>query len=257
LTYNNLGAAQARAQQADEATASYQRAIEIQRRLVAAAPAYKSFRRDLAVSYNNLGLLQNARQRTAEAEGSFQQALTLQEALVAQHPRDAGLQSSLGGICNNLGTVLEELHRTEAAADAYLRAVEHQTAAHERAPSVERYRSFLSKHYYNYGRVLRELERPDEAIRVALERRKLWPNQPQRLFTVAEELALASQLLASREQPGMTAQQGTELALQTLQQAAAAGWVAPADLASNQAFAGLQNQAGFAELVKHEQTLGN
>ncbi len=252
LTYNNLGAALARAQQAEEATASYQRAIEIQRQLVTAVPADKSFRRDLAVSYNNLGLLQNARQQTAEAEGSFQQALSLQEVLVAQHPRDAGLQSSLGGICNNLGTVLEQLHRTEAAAEAYQRAVGYQQAAHERAPSVERYRSFLSKHYYNYGRVLRQLGRPEEAIRVALERKELWPNDPQRLLTVAEELALASQLLPGGEHHGLTARQGTALAMETLRQAVAAGLVVPGDLDRNQAFAGLQNQAEFAELVKHE-----
>jgi tetratricopeptide (TPR) repeat protein len=224
--------------------------------LVAAAPAYKSFHRDLAVSYNNLGLLQNARQQAADAERSFQQALSLQEALVAQHPRDAGLQSSLGGICNNLGTVLEEQHRTEAAAEAYQRAVEHQTAAHERAPSVERYRSFLSKHYYNYGRVLRRLGRPEDAIRVAQARKGLWPNHPQRLFTVAEELALASQLLTSEGKNGVTAQQGAALAVQTLRQAVAAGLVVPTDLGSKGAFAALRNQAGFAELVKIELPTG-
>ncbi len=256
LTYNNLGAAQARAQQAAEASESYQRAIEIQRRLVAAAPAYKSFHRDLAVSYNNLGLLQNALHETEDAERSFQQALSLQERLVAQHPRDAGLQSSLGGICNNLGTVLEELNRAEAAVEAYERAVEHQTAAHRRAPSVERYRSFLSKHYYNYGRVLRQLGRPEDAIRVALARKELWPDNPQRLFTVAEELAQASQRLASGEQSGVTAQQGAALAVQTLRQAVAAGLVVPTDLGSNGAFAALKNQAGFAELVKNELPTG-
>lgn len=256
LTYNNLGAAQARAEQAAHASASYQRAIEIQRQLVAAAPAYKSFHRDLAVSYNNLGLLQNALHQTADAERSFQQALSLQEALVAQHPRDAGLQSSLGGICNNLGTVLEELDRTEAAAEAYERAVEHQTAAHRRAPRVERYRSFLSKHYYNYGRVLRQLGRPEDAIRVALARKELWPNNPQRLFTVAEELALASQLLAGGEQHAVTAQEGATLAMQTLREAVAAGLVVPADLGSKGAFAALKNQTGFAELVKNERPTG-
>lgn len=257
LTYNNLGAAQARAQQTAEAGASYQKAIEIQRQLVAAAPAYKSFRRDLAVSYNNLGRLQNALHQTEVAERSFQQALSLQEALVEQHPRDVGLQSSLGGIYNNLGTVLEELHRTEAAAEAYQRAVEHQTAAHQRAPSVERYRTFLSKHYYNYGRILRQLGRPEDAIRVALARKELWPDNPQRLFTVAEELALASQRLTGGEQGGMTAQQGAALALQTLRQAVAAGLVVPADLGSKGAFAALKNQAGFAELVKHELPTGD
>lgn len=215
-------------------------------------PAYKSFRRDLAVSYNNYGLLQNAQRRTADAERSFQQALSLQAVLVEQDPRDTSLQSSFGGIYNNLGTVLEELHRTEAAAEAYQQAVKHQAAAQQRAPSVARYRTFLSKHYYTYGRVLRELGRPDEAIRVALARRELWPNDPQRLFTVAEELALASQRLTGDERSGRTAQQGAALVLETLRQAVAAGLAVPANLGSNAAFAALKNQAGFADLVKNE-----
>jgi tetratricopeptide (TPR) repeat protein len=152
--------------------------------------------------------------------------------------------------------VLEELNRTEAAAEAYERAVEHQTAAHQRAPSVERYRSFLSKHYYNYGRVLRQLGRPEDAVRAALARKELWPNNPQRLFTVAEELALASQLLDGGEQHGVTAQQGATLAMQTLREAVAAGLAVPPDLESNRAFAALKNQAGFAELVKNERPTG-
>jgi hypothetical protein len=117
---------------------------------------------------------------------------------------------------------------------------------------VARYRTFLSKHYYNYGRVLRELGRPAEAIRVALARKELWPNDPQRLFTVAEELALASQRLAGAEHSGMTAQQGAAFAVETLRQAVAAGLAVPADLGNKAAFAGLKNQAGFAELVKNE-----
>jgi serine/threonine protein kinase/Tfp pilus assembly protein PilF len=249
LTYNNLGAVQARAEKLPEAAASYGRAIEIQRELVRAAPAHRSYRRDLAVSCSNLALTQSRLGRPSQAEQSFREACDLQEALVRENPNDVDLQSTLGGIYNNLGIVLEDLQRIEEAAETYKKAVEHQQIAYSHAPEVSRYRLFLSKHDYNYGRVLRRLNRPDEAARAALARKELWPNDPERLFAVAEELALASRLLAAGPRGGMTSDECAGLAVETLRQAAAAGWKPELGLASTASFAALKNQAGFAELL--------
>jgi len=91
----------------------------------------------------------------------------------------------------------------------------------------------------------------DEAARVALARKELWPNDPQRLFTVAEELALTSKLTAHTSQADATAERCATLAIATLREAAAAGLKVPADLGRNEAFAALQDRAEFAELVKH------
>ncbi len=250
LTYSNLGAAQSRAGQLSQAAASFGRAIESQRELVQLAPARMSYRRDLAVSYNNLGMAYVGLRQTASAEQSFRQALELQESLVVQHPDDVGLDSRLGGIYNNLGIVLEELQRIPQAAEAYRRAIEHQRAAFAAASDVDRYRTYLSKHCYNYGRVLRQLGSADQAAQVALERKQLWPDDPQRLLTVAEELALASQLLAGRDGAGMTAGQCADSAIATLREAVAAGLEVPADLGRKEAFATLKNRLDFVELVK-------
>jgi hypothetical protein len=105
-----------------------------------------------------------------------------------------------------LGIVLEELQRIPQAAEAYRRAIEHQRVAYAQAAGVERFRTFLSKHCYNYGRILRRLGFADHAAQVALERKKLWPDDPQRLLTIAEELALASQISGDHRGPGMTAE---------------------------------------------------
>lgn len=105
---------------------------------------------------------------------------------------------------NNLGIALEELGRTQDAAVAYKLAVEHQRIAFTAANDVARYRSFLSKHYFNYGRVLRQLGYPDQAVRAALARRDLWLDAPERLFAIAEELAIAGapyRLQAGRKSP--------------------------------------------------------
>lgn len=250
LTHNNLGAVQSRSGKLADAAASYARAVEIQRELARLAPAQKSYRHDLAVSLNNLGLAQSGLRHSAEAERSFRQALELQEALVRQNSRDLELRSSLGGIYNNLAIVLEDLQRPEEAAASYQKAVEHQKAASSQAPKVSRYRIFLSKHYYNYGRVLRRLGRPDEAARAALARRDLWPNDAQHLVAVAEELALATKQLSSSPTVGLNAKQCAEYAVQTLKQAAAAGWRPAADFDGNGSFAVLKDYPGFAGLVQ-------
>jgi serine/threonine protein kinase/Flp pilus assembly protein TadD len=251
LSYNNLGVVQKRVGQLAEAAASCQRAVEIQTKLVRAAPSQQSYRRDLAISLNNLGEDQDRLGKTAEAVASLRQALELQESLVRRNPNDVDAQSTLGGICNNLGMVWKELRRLDDAAEAFSSAIEHQKAANARSPQVSRYRLFLSKHYFNYGGVLRQLGRPEDAVQAALARRDLWPRDPQHLAAVAEELALASKLLADGEPAGMTARQCAELALETLRQAAAAGWKPASNFASSQSFAALRDHPGFAEFVKH------
>jgi hypothetical protein len=251
LSLNNLGVVRKRTGRLAEAAESYQRAIGIQSRLVRAAPAQPSFRRDLAVSFNNLGENQDKLGQAAEAVASFRQALELQESLARQNPGDVDVQSNLGGMYNNLGMVWIELRRFPDAAEMFQSAIEHQKAAGARAPQVSRYRIFLSKHYFNYGRVLRELGRPQEAARTALARRALWPGDPQHLVAVAEELALASKLLAGSNDAEMSAEQCAGFAIETLRQASAAGWKPAGSLALNKSFAALKDYPGFAELVTH------
>jgi hypothetical protein len=217
--------------------------------LAHAAPAKKYYRHLLAVSYNNLGLTQCKLGRASDAEHSFRQALGLQELLAKQNPGDLDLQSSLGGMYNNLGIVLEELHRTADAVQRYQQAVEHQHVASAGAPQVSRYRDFLSKHYYNYGRALRRLGRPEEAARAALARRELWPKDPQHLFAVAEELALAAKALAGSAKADLTADQCAGLAVDTLQQAAKAGWKPAPSFVWPESFAVLKDRPEFTKLV--------
>jgi serine/threonine protein kinase/tetratricopeptide (TPR) repeat protein len=249
LTYCNLGSAQSRVGCCRDAAAAYAQAIELQTDLVQAAPAQRSYRRNLAISHNNLGLMQSGLGQASLAEESFRKALELQEVLVSQNPGDVALQSGLAGVYNNCGIVLEGLERTEQAATAYQHAVDHQRIAYSHAPSVERYRSFLSKHYYNYGRVLRKLGRAEPASQVALVRRDLWPHNPQHLLAVAEELALASNLLTDEPGSDLTKKQCVTLAIDTLQQAVAAGLVLPNGFGKNEAFAAIKDSKRFAELV--------
>ena len=212
LTHNNLGAAYSRTEQLARAAGAYQRAIDIQCELVNAAPSQNSYQRDLAVSFNNLGLVQNELRRVVEAE---------------------------------------ELKEFADAGSHYRNAIEYQRRAHAGAPDISRYGEFLSKHYHNYGRVMRRLGRPDEAVRVALARRELWPGDPKRLVSVAEELALAGKLLEGKANAELTSEDCAAKAMDTLEQAIDAGLSSPADLAARDCFAALKKHRRFAELINH------
>ena len=231
------------------AVASYRRAIEIEKELLRLAPLDRAYRRDLAVSYNNLGLAYTRDAQAESAERSFRNALGFQQQLIAENPRDIEIASSLAGAYNNLGIVLEQGGRLDEAAENYKQAVNFQQAAQSQAASVARYRQFLSKHYYNYGRVLRRLGRADEAVQMALARKELWRDDPDRLLSVAEELALATTLAQSGNGSGITAERCAELALGTLREAVSAGLQVPPDLANNEAFAALRGRSEFAAII--------
>jgi tetratricopeptide (TPR) repeat protein/tRNA A-37 threonylcarbamoyl transferase component Bud32 len=247
-TLNNLAAAQARQDELEPAAATYREAIDLQKKLLQQAPLDRAYRRDLAVSYNNLGLAYTRLRQADAAQRSYRNALGFHQQLVAERPDDLDAQSSLGGVYNNLGILFEQDGRDGEAVESYRSAIDHQKTAHEGAPRVARYREFLSKHYYNQGRVLRRLGRSDEAVHAALERKKLWPGDPERLLSVAEELAACAPSPAADSPTGSA--QGAELALSTLREAAAAGLVVPDDLAQRQAFATIKNHPGFVEFVR-------
>jgi serine/threonine protein kinase/tetratricopeptide (TPR) repeat protein len=249
-TYNNLGALQSQQQEYTAASQSYEQAIQIQQRLLKADPSRKSYRQDLAVSFNNFGLVASRLSQTDAAEKAFEQSVAIQESIVALHPDDMALRSSLGGVYNNLGIAFEEQRRFEDAALAYKNAVEQQRVAYLRAPTVTRYRVFLSKHYFNFGRVLRQLGQPDRAAQVAIARRELWPTDGERLFSVAEELALASRDLQQTPGKGeLTADHASTLAIEALEQAVEVGFQLPQDLDANETFSALKDSERFLQLV--------
>ncbi len=248
VTWINL-APQARGGEAAKAAESYSHAVDVAGELVQQAPAEKSYRHTLARAYNNLGLVQAQLKQQSLAESSFRQAVALQEAVVKQDPQDLGMQSDLGGICNNLGIVLEAMKRPADAVKVYEMAVKYQRQAFAKAPEVAKYRLSLGKHYYNYGRALRLAGRADEALQVTLARRDLWPKDPERLFAVAEELALAANECAVKSKAGPVAAAYGEQAVATLKQAIAAGWKPKPNSNWTRSFTALRDRPDFLALV--------
>lgn len=215
LTCNNLGAMQSRLGEYEPATESYREAVELLRQLVASAPSSIPYRRDLALSLNNRGLALARDGRSAEAEQAFQQAADVQQALVTEHPDNLDDVSSLGGIWNNLGMMREGQTQPARAIAAYEQALRIQKSATSAGPL--RCRDYLDRTLVNFSHVCREQGLLDRALELTQQRRDLWPDQPERLWSVAQELAaIANQDARSQNVLSATRQELLQLAADTV-----------------------------------------
>src|SRR3954468_1705701 len=188
-TYSNLGYLSTRAKDWKNAESCYSDAIAIQEQLVKASPLVGTYQRDLAISYNNLGMAQSRAGRLTTAEASLHKAINLQTALLSVQPNDPEMLSNQGSAYNNLAMLSDREQRMPEAEKAYRQAIADQRRAFEVAPSNDRYRALLSQHCLNFAHNLNNQAKYEQAMQVALERKKLWTAKPSRLYSVAQQLA--------------------------------------------------------------------
>ncbi|MEX2318187.1 MAG: serine/threonine-protein kinase [Pirellulales bacterium] len=237
LCYNNLAALEGHKAQVGQAIDWHQRAIAIQEQLVRKAPAVVRYRSDLAVSLNNLGVAYCRAAQTADADAVFGRARELLGTLAGDYPDEIAYSSSLAALLNNQALALAGAGRNDDALEIYPTAIEAQRKCYERLKNSAMMRELLSKMIYNYGQSLRNAGRPAEAAQAALSRREAWQGNGERLFGVAVELAA----LGDGE--------WNDDVIATLRQACEHGWSPRSDLAADERFAYLHNQAQFAALV--------
>jgi serine/threonine protein kinase/tetratricopeptide (TPR) repeat protein len=247
-TYNNLGFLLSRRNDWNQAELCYTDAIRIQEHLVATSPLAASYRRDLAISYNNLGMVLSKQLRFVDAGAAFQKALGLQQFLAKAQPDDGQTLSNLGGVYNNLGMLYDRQGQHAEAEREYRRAIRDQQQALDIAPASESIRGLLGKHYVNLARNLCKQNRPVDAVEVALERKRLWPDQPERLYSVVQELAAAYQQMTSFPGTDPSVQRHcVEQAVITLQDALALGL--PKSRLTDQSISALSGEAPFRKLL--------
>lgn len=251
LSYNNLGMLQNDRGNGAEAIQAYHQAVEIRRRLLRKAPLLVRFRSDLAVSCNNLGQVYSDLGNQQEALEPLGEAIELFQQLVADYPEELNFRSCLGGAQNNLAMAHQRLGNLEEAVKASRAAIEHQRFAFDHASSVARFRLFLSNHYGNLGDLLRQQGRPQEAVEVALARKELWPDDPERLFAVAVELANTAIGGSDGDH------QWTEAALATLGQAVEAGFCDSERIRGEPAFKLVQDHPDFVAILSRIQSERN
>lgn len=250
ISYSNLGTIQGHSGHVAEAIEAYHQAVEIRRRLLRIAPSVVRFRSDLAVSCNNLGQLYQKSQDHANALQFFDEAIELFGQLVSDYPEQLNHRSCLGGAQNNRAMAQWQLGNEDEAEAAFRAAIEQQQYAFDRAPSVRDFRDYLSNHYANLGELLRDEGRLEEAFRIALARKELWPDDADGLFGAAVELgqiaSAAEQGDGNRADPQL---EWIEAALATLQEAVHAGFNDAGRMRDEPGLQLLQEHPGFMAIL--------
>jgi serine/threonine protein kinase/Tfp pilus assembly protein PilF len=111
------------ADQPDAAAKSYERALEIQVRLVKAHPINRLYQGDLARTYNNIGFLAAGGKDWKKAELCYADAIRLQENLVKTSPLAATYRRDLAISYSNLGMVQYRHGRLQQAEASFREAM--------------------------------------------------------------------------------------------------------------------------------------
>jgi len=143
--------------------------------------------------YDFLGVAALDHGHVSKAVWCFEQALELE----GRRPDTTEHRWRMSMFLNDLGAALEGQARGREAMKAYRQAIKNQQVALAREQGEPKYRYFLDLHFRNLGRLERTIGSPTEAAILALERQKLWPDDPDHLFEIACELAQC--LAADRE----------------------------------------------------------
>jgi serine/threonine protein kinase len=254
LCYNNLATLASKKDEWQEAIASHERAIALQETLARKSPAIVRYRSDLAISLNNVGVVYCRAGESEKADAVFGRARELFAQLTNDYPNELQYRGSLAAQLNNQALALAGMGRHAEALKIYPAAIEGQKVCFAGAPSSALMRELLSKMYYNFGQSLRAEARWADAEEVALERRKLWKGNGERLLGVAAELAdlrtAARQSADSKDQIKLI----DRAVLETLQQSYDCGWPREIDLGTEKQFASFkQNEQFVAKIAEFNQ----
>jgi serine/threonine-protein kinase len=225
---SNAGYARRDLKQSAGALAAFRDARDTLEALVRLRPEAPAYRQELATAYFNLAGAHFGVGRRDEEQAAYEKSRDLLEKLVRDHPKNLDFRADLGRTLNNLGLTYGQLGQIEASLAALRQAVEHQRVAFAAAPHAPRYRRALSNHYGALAEVERKKGKPSAAAAALLERRRLWPSNPDELFRVAVDQAqTAAAVGRGRERLSAEEQEErdryADQAVETLRQARAAG----------------------------------
>jgi tetratricopeptide (TPR) repeat protein len=186
LAYSNLGEALKKKGAVEEAIAACKEAIRLQP--------------DLADAHFSLGNIFQGAGRRNEAEQAFRQALRLYLQLVGKSPDNAQYHSDLAGTMNLLARVIDD--RAEAR-HLYEEALAHQHIALKSHPHNPRYRQNLRAHLSCLSQALVAMGAHTEAVRIAAEMPREFPEEVEAYFIAADVLVGCVQ--QAERDPALTA----------------------------------------------------
>jgi hypothetical protein len=132
--------------------------------------------------------------------------------------------------------------------------VKHQESALTKETQNSSYRQLLNDHLERLAEVQRELKQPAEAARATRQRSELWPDTPDRLVSVARDLARCIPLVGKGSGQVLLAQQAerdeyAQQAIGTLRRAIACGFSAIELLRKDSELAPLRSYKEFEQLI--------
>jgi tetratricopeptide (TPR) repeat protein len=240
--------------QSAEALDSYRRAVQILQQLFRTDDSSALVRHNLALSHSGLAEVHLARGERAEAIDHFQQARGLFESGLDSDPQAPNVRVYLLTIYEQLGPALADTGRADEAVAVYQRFIRviHQTIG-RMAHSADPVR-MLRDPYYRLTKLQRDLGRPADAVATALEYKAHCDGRPSELYNVACDISLCiprvgkgNTDLTPDEQAER--QKYSDLAMETLRQAVAAGWKDAAHMNKDADLNPLRSREDFRKLL--------
>ena len=230
----------------DEATAAARRAVEIQQAVASENPATVECQYVYAETLYMLGLLELGGSDLDAALEHFQEVVSIARKLTDQHSDNLKYRSMLGTALDKQSVALWLLGRHDAVIEAAGQATEVLRSALNAAPQVVQYRLNLSDNYFNRAKFDRDSGRLDESIALSLERKTLWPTDPQQLSRAAIELAKSAEASAAQQEQRSSCLRN---AIQTLGEAISAGWTDIDAIQNDAQFDALRKDPDFQKLL--------
>jgi serine/threonine-protein kinase len=147
----------------DEAEASFQEALALERPLVEEVPNSSAETRELGTLLNDLGLLYFQRRRLQQAQHTFDEALAVCEERARQHSEDPDNRKLIAQTCHRLAAVHRVADRPQQAEDFSRRALQTQQALVRDFPKVADYQYGLATIWQGRGNAFYFSGRLDEA----------------------------------------------------------------------------------------------
>jgi serine/threonine-protein kinase len=236
------------------ALAAFQEGREVREALLALRPDDPRYRDDLAAAWFYVGWAQDRLKHGDDSIRSYECSHEIREALVKEFPKNIAFHHELGTTLVNLGGAYGQAGRIEECRATLWRAIEEKRIAFAAAPENPEYRHGLNVAYGALGEAEKRKGQPSAAAAALLERRSLWPEQPQELYRIAREQAQTAAAVG-RGATDLSAEQQAERtlyldqALETLRQAVAAGFRDAERLAAEADFAPLRSREDFKKLL--------
>jgi serine/threonine protein kinase len=252
--YANVGNVELTDQQLDKALIAYTNARNIVEPLVEGYPKLAEARRTAGRSTYLIGRVQQAQDKPKDALESYKAAREVQEKLVEEIPDKSDYRDELVATLNDLGMLYARQNGFADSEATLQEALKHERILFEKAPQVPVYRLNLSHTYVNLTQTALSQGKPTAAAAAALERSKLWPDDPNELYKVARDLAKCVPLVGPGKKSLTPAEEAerrqyADEAMEALRQTVEHGYRDAATLRSSPDLEPLRSRKDFQELL--------